>query len=218
MSIKEKVEQLAQQAEAEKAAELRRGEEANQQGIAACKEQVRQHEALKADRLKKGKKILEVIGVQRVFGEVLNILREEDPEVQLQIRKGYKYYSPGTISSADRKYNRDLYRAFGPFDEKRQNARVDEMGTFVDTVAMVVEKERGEGEITTMLGVELNVGDPGKLWVISAFGLSDQEDLLRINDKDLFQKLENRLAQNIAQGLHRHFNHVPEDSGTSYGW
>lgn len=218
MSIKEKVQQIIQKAEVEKVAELRWQEEGNRQWIAVCKERVQQYEVLKADRLEKGKKTLEDTGVQRVFGEVFDILRGEDPEVQLQIREGQRYYSPGSRSLIDRKYERNLFRALGPHDEKAIERREAENGSFVETIVMAVEKERGEGEVTTRLGVELNVGDPGKLWVISAFGLTEQRDLFSINDKDLLPKLENRLAQSIARKLHRHFNHVPEDWGTSGGW
>ena len=216
--IKEKVQQIVQQAEADTVAKKRRKEEDDLQWIAVCQERVRQYEALKTDRLEKGKKALEATGVQRVFGEVLDILREEDPEVQLQIREGQKYYSPGSRSLTDRKYERDLSRVLGPYDENKIEKREDEYGSFVETVVMAVEKERGEGEVTTRLGVELSVGDPRKLWIISAFGIYEQEDILAINDKDLFPKLKNRLAQNIAQRLHRHFNHVPEDWETSGGW
>ena len=83
--IKEKVQQIVQQAEADTVAKKRRKEEDDLQWIAVCQERIRQYEVLKTDRLER-KKALEVTGVQRVFGEVLDILREEDPEVQLQIR------------------------------------------------------------------------------------------------------------------------------------
>lgn len=152
MSIKEKVQQLVQQAEADKAAELRRQEESDRQWNVVCQERVRQYEALKADRLEKGKKALEDTGVQRVFGEVFDILREEDPEVELQIREGQRYYSSGSRSLTDRKYERDFLRALGSYGEKETEEREVKNGSFIETVVMAVEKERGGAKSQPGLG------------------------------------------------------------------
>ena len=180
MSIKERVQQIIQRAEAEKAAELRRQEEGQRQWLAECQEKTRQWEALEKVRFEKGKKALEATGVQRVFVDVLGVLKEVDPEVELHIRKGF-------VSSAE-------------------------------TVGVFVEKDRGEGETTTRLGVELEIDNPNKIWVKTAFEFVDKkDDLFLVKDPALLTKIENRLAEQIAQGSHRHFNPVYEPSD-SYGW
>jgi hypothetical protein len=63
MSIKEKVQQIALQAEAEKAAKLRRGEEEQRQSLIEYQKITRQQEALNKARFEKGKKALETTGV-----------------------------------------------------------------------------------------------------------------------------------------------------------
>lgn len=92
MSIKEKVQQLIQQAEAEKTAELRRQEEARLQLTRLA----RQREETEAARFEKGKKVIEAIGVQRVLGEVLDVLKDNHPEVKLHFRKTAEDLMPPT--------------------------------------------------------------------------------------------------------------------------
>lgn len=89
MSVKEKVQQIIQQAELEQAAKLRRQEEEHLQLN-------RQREALIAARIEKGKKALEVLGVQRVLGEVFDILKENHPEVKLRFRRTAEDLIPPT--------------------------------------------------------------------------------------------------------------------------
>lgn len=215
MSIKEKVQQLVQQAEADKAAELRRQEEAQRQWLAECQEKTRQQEVLEKARFEKGKKALETTGVQngvqRVLGEVFDVIREQDPEVELLIRKRRRYQPPDSSTNITRKISKvlEIYQ-----DEEKR----DRDSEFVDTVAMVVEKKRGEGKTTIRLGVEMEIDDPSKLWVISALGSFEPGDMLRINDKDLLPKLEERLAHKIVKGLHRHFIHETEDNSLDFGF
>ncbi|MBI2309532.1 hypothetical protein HYU89_01415 [Candidatus Collierbacteria bacterium] len=190
MSIKEKVQQIIQRAEAEKAAELRLQEEEQRKLLIEYQEKTRQQEALEKVRFEKGKKALEATGVQRVLVDVLGVLKEVDPAVELHIRKGI-------VDCYDLKNKEGgMYHA--------------------ETVGFFVEKDRGEGETTTKLGVELEIDNPNKIWVEAASVIvNSKSDLFLVKDPALLEKIENRLAEQIAQGRHRCFNPVyePRDHG-----
>lgn len=151
MSIKEKVQQIIQQTELDKAAELRLRE----------KERLQlnhRREALIAAKFEKGKKTLEATGVQRVFDEVFDILKTKQLDVELHFRE----------------------------------VPADNFGLFV-------EGNRVSGG-KTQLGVALSTDNPKNIWVISAKGLYREEDIVSLKDPLLLVKIENCLAQHIANG------------------
>lgn len=217
MSIKEKVQQIIRQTKAEKAAELRRQEEARLRLAIEAQELVRQREILGKANLEKGKKILDSLGVQGVMADALNVLKEVDQEVELYLREGSiecffgpRHESPTNLSTKTR------YPAPG-FTVKVHTA---------NTVGYFVEKIRGERKTTVQLGVELEIEDSDKIWVVAARGFSQdettkdvevKENLLSANDPNLLEKIENCLARHIVLGRHTQFN-PPDFGGPTDGW
>ena len=93
MGIKEKVQQIIQKAEAEKAAAARRHEEERLRLAIEAQELVRQREALQRVWVEEGEKIIETLGFRRVFEEVFDVVKQSDPEVELRVRTGSICYA-----------------------------------------------------------------------------------------------------------------------------
>lgn len=207
MSIKEKAQQIIQQVEAEKVAELRRRERERLQLAQEVEESIRQREVFESAILKNGRKFFDSLGIQGVMTDVLGVLKEEDPEVELRLRK-----------SSIRRYfvTRSVFKG-GSFEALSET----------ETVGLFAEKKRGDREITTRLGVEVEIGDPSKIWVTAAEEISRfqvekdmNENLLLVNDPELLEKVESCLARHIVLGHHTIYNYPgpPDDSNLSGGW
>lgn len=99
MSIKEKLLDLNREAEqraAQRAAEEQRQREAAE--VQQRAEELRQ-ENLKKARFETGRHILESKGIPAVMGEVLEILKQEDPQFELNIREGYLFEKMGKVET-----------------------------------------------------------------------------------------------------------------------
>lgn len=196
MSIKERFQELIQETEAQKAAEARRREEENRLWSIERQKEIRQQEVretLEKAKFEKAKKTLEATGVQRIFGEAIDILRKEDPEVKFQMKKGLRYHFPAESKSVKGKEGN---------------------GEYVDTVAMVVEAQRGMGETTISLGVQMEVDSPTKIYALSAKNphstIYKAAPPFIVNDKNLLPKLERRFAEIIIEGSHRDYKSWPD--------
>lgn len=96
MSIKEKLSGLKREAVQRVAEEQRQREVTEAQQRA---EELRQ-ENLKKARFERGKHILESKGIPAVMGEVLEVLKQKDPQVELNIREGYSWTKMERVETA----------------------------------------------------------------------------------------------------------------------
>jgi len=96
MSIKEKLLGLNREAE-QKVVEGQRQREATEAQQRA--EELRQ-ENLKKARFERGRHILESKGIPAVMGEVLEVLKQKDPQVELNIREGHSWAKMEKVETA----------------------------------------------------------------------------------------------------------------------
>jgi len=225
MSIKEKVQQIIQQAEAEKAAELRRQEEARLRLAIEAQKLSRQRETKERVLIEEGEKVVDALGFRNVLEEVFDLVKQEDPEVELRVHTGSVRYACMRLGN-----ERILPRSLSVTSSSEPGFQVRQYTDFhsADTVGVFVEKFRsGYYEHITGLGVQWEIGDPDKIWIYAAelcnpgdgsYPFDLEKDLLLAKDPELLTKIEDRLAEHIANGRHRRVNYPSGDSLHNYGW
>ena len=180
MSIKERLSGLHHEVEQRAAKEQRQREVSEAQQRA---EKLRQ-ENLKKARFERGRHILESKGIPAVMGEVLEVLKQKDPQVELNIRGGHSW------------------------------AKMEK----VETAGVFVEKQRGEGETSIRMGVQLNSHDLTSIYVDAAdSGFLAEEDILSINDRRLIPKIEAKLAELILGERYKHYVSISRDDYDYFG-
>lgn len=215
MSIKEKVQQLVQQVEADKAAELQRLERERLRLAVEAQELVYQREILSKVNLEKGRKILDSLGVKGVMKEVFSELKEVDLEVELCLREGKIKRIFALGKTPTNLLTKTISLAPGLTAEVHM----------ANTVGYFVEKIRREGEMTVQLGIELEIDDPGKIWITAAKGphpfqaVEDvKENLLLTDDSRLLENMEIGIAKHIVNRRHLLLNSNDDTGWDSYGW
>lgn len=96
MSIRERLSGLHREAEQRAAEEQRQREVTKAQQRA---EGLRQ-ESLKKTRFERGRYILESKGIPAVMGEVLEVLKQKDPQVELNFREGHSWAKMEKVETA----------------------------------------------------------------------------------------------------------------------